>query len=137
MAVATIPDAERIVSDYLRSHADVVALATRVVGKTPDTVSTSWVRVTLLDAANEAGSRPERLIDYMLQLDCFAGATGGQPEANSLARTVRAVLHEMPGLQGGVVVTCVRFIGMARIPDTDFEPARERIVLTATVWMHG
>ena len=35
MSVALSPDAEKIISGYLRTHADVVALSARVVGATP------------------------------------------------------------------------------------------------------
>lgn len=133
-----IPYVEKIASDYLRDHPDVEALGARVVGKTPSSTSEPWVRVTQLDAANEPTSRPEHLIDYLIQFDCYAGSDGGQPEANLLTRTVRAALHDMPDADhDDAVVTDVRFTSMARIPDVEFEPARERFVLDATVYMHA
>jgi hypothetical protein len=136
MRTALIPDAEKVVSKYLREHADVVPLGTRFVGKTPDDITSSWVRVTQLDASPPPDSRADHLIRYLLQFDVYAGA-GGQPEANLNTRTIRAALNDMPGLHDDAVVTAVRFAGQLRRPDTDFENARERVILTAQIWAHA
>jgi len=132
-----IPDAEKVVGTYLRSHADIVALAARVVGKTPASTEAPWIRLTQLDARNER-TEHEHLIAYFLQLDCYAGSAGGQPEASTLARTTREALHEMQfATHADVVVSSVGFTGMARVPDTDVdEPARERFVLDSIVRLH-
>lgn len=129
-----IPDAEAVVTVYLR---DVTG--EQIVGKTPSDISTPWVRITQLNAINEADSRPERLINFVLQLDCFAGKEieGAQEEAADLARSVRSALAEMEGQHGDAIVTAVRFAGMPRIPDDSIEPARERYMLTAHVYMHS
>lgn len=131
-----IPNIEKIAGDYLRGHPDVAALGARVVGKPPSQTESPWVQLRQLDASDAPTSRAEHLINYLLQADCYAGKEGGQPEAVLLARTVRAALHAMPGVRDGVVITSARFTGMARIPDTDFESARERVVLTATIHAH-
>lgn len=135
-----IADLEKITSNYLRTHPTVTPLGTRLVGKTPtqDSGGTtgSWVRVTQLDARDQTRGAPDHLIAYLLQFDCYAGSTGGQPEATSLARTVRAALAAMPGTRDTVVVTSVRFTGHIRLPDTDFSPSRERVVLTAEIRAH-
>lgn len=132
-----IADSEILIGGWLRNHADVRAITTRVVSVTPSSTSTPWVRVIQLDARNEQSSVAEHLIDYMVQLDCFAG-TGGLAEASLLARTVRAAVIEMGGLTiSGTVVTGTRVLSMARIPDTDFEPAKERYALTVGAWAHG
>ena len=127
MALTLAPDVEKIVSDYLRTHADIVALNTRIVGKTPDNKSTSWVRVTKLD--NPQVNQPNWLRAFLLQLDCYAGATGGQPEANLLARTVEAVVWTLPN--AGVTI-----LGGPRDLDTDLEPARDRVITSADIRMH-
>jgi hypothetical protein len=97
------------------------------------------VRLTQLDAANEAISTPEHLINYLLQFDCYAGngENGGQKEASDLAGTIREALDQMPrvGVEGATV-TSVRFTGHARMPDTGFEPARERFIIDAVVILH-
>ncbi len=132
-----IVDIEKLVGGYLRSHPSVAMLGARVVGKTPDNVQSAWVRVTQLDDRAVGGSRSDHLIEYMLQLDIYAGANGGQPEASLLSRTVREALRTLPGERTGGVVTGVEFVGAIRIPDTDFEPARERFVRTLLVWAHA
>lgn len=135
MPLATVVDIERLVSDYLRTHADIVALSTRIVGKTPESKTTSWVRVTELDSPDMDISPVH--VESMVQLDCYAGATGGQPEVNTLARTVRAVLTTLPGTHPLGVVTGVRVQGGPRGLDTDLEPARDRKTLTAFIWNHA
>jgi hypothetical protein len=121
-------DAELTVGAYLRGRVD-----TRVVGRTPSDTSGTWVTVTMLDGRAVGDHRSDHLVDYLLQFDIYAG---GRPELWPLVNGVREALREMPGVHDGVVVTGVRFAGMARIPDTDFKPARERVILTATVWAH-
>lgn len=134
-----IPDIEKLTTAFLRAQPAVAAaVGRRIVGKSPDDKSTAWVRLTRLDARGEDGSQPEHLIDFMVQLDCYAGADNGQPEANLIGRTVRDALVAMPrAAHTGAVVTRVRITGDMRRPDTDLEPARERVVLTATVHAHS
>lgn len=137
-----IADLEKIASDYLRTHTAVAALSTRFVGKTPteDTGGThdAWVRVAQLAAPNVTRGPAEHLVAYLLQLDVYASDDGGQPEANTHARTIRAALHDdFPGQRTGAVVTNVRFTGHLRLPDTEFKPARERVVLTVEIRAHS
>lgn len=141
-----IADIEKLVSDFLRAHPAAGALGTRYVGKTPsqDTGGTTapWVKVTRLNAPNATGAPVEHLIRYLVQLDVYAGEdvpgeTHGQPEANQHATVIRAALHDdLPGQHGGAVVTAVRFTGDARLPDSAFQPPRERVVLSAQIWAH-
>lgn len=144
MTLVTIPDAEAVIGSYLREHPDIAALNARVAGTLPGAQSEQvapWVRLTQLAATDVGGV--ERLIDYLVQFDCYAGATAtrdyvGQAAASTLARTVRAVLKAVQGeTYGGVVITSVGFQSMVRLPDTDFEPARERFVLTAAIHCHA
>lgn len=137
-----IPDPERVLYTFLTGHAAVEDLGTRFVGRTPQETTfhedgrdkvLPWVRVTLLDARNASRAAREHLIDAMVQLDVYAGS---QADVLLHARTIRAALNDdLPGTQGDVVVTAVRFAGMLRNPDTDFEPARERVILTCEAWM--
>lgn len=128
-----IADIEKIVAGYLR---DAPELGSRVVGKTPSDLTDSWVRLTVINAPQDARSQADHLITFNLQLDCYAGSSGGQPEASLLARTVRELLIAIPGTYEETVVSGARITSMARIPDTGLEPARERFILTATVWAH-
>lgn len=139
MTLATVVDIERLVSDYLRTHADIVALSTRIVGKTPDSKTTSWVRVTEINAPQV--NQPDYLTEFMVQFDCYAGepgsASGGQPGANALARAVRAVVGTLPGTHALGTVTNVQFLGGPRGVDTDLEPARDYKTITALIWAHA
>lgn len=132
MTVAEVADLERVVADYLRAN-DVRTVALPPSEKQR---ASSWVRVILL-GVNDGGD-PDHIIRGMLQLDCYAGSSGGQPEATALAREVRALLKNLAGTQeDGVVFGEVRIIGHARIPDYDMEPSRERVILTATFVHHA
>jgi len=136
-----IPNVEKITADYLRSVTDA-----RIVAKTPDDTSTSWVRLQMLAAPDETDV--EHLIQFMVQLDCYAGKdvkgeTHGQPEAWELATTIREQLKAMrhtrlADTDDNLIAVCtqVKFVGMTRAPDADFKPARERFILTALIWMH-
>lgn len=129
------PDAEKIISGYLRTHADMQALEARVVGKTPQSTELPWVRVTQLD--DRSSHRSDHLHEFYLQFDCYAGADGGQPEASQLGRTVRELILAAHEASLDAVVTGSEIRSHARIPDPDLdEPARERFVITALVWMH-
>lgn len=132
-----IPDAEAICGAYLREQDSLVALSVNVATQLPRTFTRPWVRVIQLDNPAVNGSRTDHLIEYMLQFDCYAGSEGGSPEASLVTRTVREALRALPQASlDDAVVTGVQFISCPRIPDTDFEPARERYALSALVWMH-
>lgn len=123
-------DGEKLVAGYLRDD------GLRVVGKTPDSTATAWVRLTQLDA-RDLSEPKDHLVSYLLQLDCYAGKTGGQPEANTLGLAVRAALRDLPeAVLDDAVVAEARIVGHARIPDTEFTPARERVVVTVDVRAH-
>lgn len=130
MTLAAIPDIEKVVAYYLRDR-----IATRVVGKTPASVSDAWIKVTLLSAP---GTYPDHLIESLVQFDVYAGATGGQPEANGIAIELRQALGEMAEVaHADAVVTCVTIADQRRVADPDLEPARERVVLVARVYLHA
>lgn len=137
MSLTLAPYAEKIISDYLRGVDDLETLGCRVVGKTPDSTSEPWVRVTQLDDRAIGGIRADSHHEFYFQFDCYAGVDGGQPEANLLGRTVRAALVDAPNYSH----TAARISGVdirshARIPDLAVdEPARERMILTASIWI--
>lgn len=138
--LALIPDAPAIIGVRLREHPAVIQLGARVAGQIPKSFTQPWVKVTQLDALNVTGGRPEHLISFLLQFDCYAGsaADNAQEQASLLGRTIRAVLHDLADQSiDGVVVTEVTFTSDARIPDEAFEPARERVVLDADLRMHA
>jgi len=136
-----IPDMEKIVGDYLRADDDVTALGAKVTGRRLGTSTVPWVLVTQLDV-RDVGHGLEHFTDHLLQLDCYAGKTATQNEdgaavATDLGRTCRAVLHAMTRAADlDVTVAAVTFVGMARIPDTDLEPAMERVILSVELRVH-
>lgn len=133
-----IPDPERVLTAYLT--APLAVLGASVVDQTPDRTDDPWVRLTLLDAPARL---PDHLISAYVQLDVYAGHDSGEDaheDASLIARTIRDLLASdtiARAAHDGAVVTGSRVDGYQRLPDTAFEPARERYILTATVWMHG
>jgi hypothetical protein len=132
-----IPDAEKILTAHLA--AELADLGARVVGRTPGSTEEPWVRLTQLDAKTVDGSRSDHLIEFYLQADCYAGLDGGQSEASTVARRARDAFVAAPAAtHTGATVTGAEInSGPARMPDTDFEPARERYTLTATIWAYS
>lgn len=130
MAAVEIPDIEALIVAYLADF--------NVVPATPRQTDTGWVRLTLLDARQT--DTPDHLVDFYVQLDCYEGDNDppSSVEAFTLAKQVRAELVEMQLVtHAGAVVSGVEINGMSRLPDEDFEPARERYILTADVWAHA
>jgi hypothetical protein len=137
LSVVTVPDMRKIVSDHLRSHAEVTPFTNRVVAKPADNTATPWVRVRQINATDRHES--DYFGDCMFQCDCYAGATGGWPEANDLARAVRKALKLMPAAtHTGAVVTRVNIVGDTELEDPDVDdPARARRIVTATIYAHA
>jgi hypothetical protein len=127
------PPAEKLVAKYLRTETGL-----RVVAKTPDDTTISWVRLTQLAAPQQANSRADHLVAFYMQLDCYAGEDGGEPEADSMQRAVceaLARIDEADHADGEV--TAGRIENSTRNPDLELEPARERFIVTATVYAHS
>ena len=94
--------------------------------------------VTQLGAPQAPNTRVDHLVEFYFQIDCYAGATGGLPEAITLGRAVRAALVEMPNSEhDDAVVTATRIRGDRSLPDTAMEPSRNRVILTASCWIHA
>lgn len=141
MTAGVATDTTKATASFLREHAAVQDIVgRRVVVKTPSSVDDPWVHYTLLDQPKAGNSRTEHLTTALIQFDCYAGAHGGQPEAAALALLIRQLLAlVLPAttLPDGTTVTHVDIVGHMRMPDTDFEPERERVILTAQVTAHG
>lgn len=127
-----IYDAEKIVADYLRSDTGA-----RVVASPPDDKARAWVQLTEINAPQAANSPVDHLVAHYMQLDCYAGVEGGVPEANALAGAIRESLVELRNNgDHGVVITGAHIEGSHRDRDLSFKKARDRRVLTVTVWIH-
>lgn len=132
-------DLEQLVVDYLSSVTAVTALTDRIGTKTPPTIDDPWIRVQTLDDAQRAGSTALHVIDGLVQIDCYAGSTraGAKAEASTLALTVREAIAAMPAATGLLgVVTSARVPSLRPLPDPDFDPARDRYILTAEFVAH-
>lgn len=124
-----IENFEKLVADYLR-EADV-----RVRVTTPDDTNTGWVRLTLLNAPQE--DLADHFSGYYCQFDCYAGVDNGQPEVFELGGSVRTALRMIAAADHELgVVTGSRIEGYSRVPDAEMKPARERVIITATIWAH-
>ena len=138
--LALIPDLEALAGNVLRNHDAIIGLDARVAGRIPKSFTKPWIRVTQLDALKEPNSPIDHLISYLVQIDVWAGSETdhGQAEASLLARTARAVLMGLRGqVIDGVVIARVETRSMARIPDLDFDPPRERYLLSVEIWAHA
>lgn len=143
MVLDTIVDLERVTGDFLRDHADIAAFDARVSGQLPRSFTRPWIKVAQLDAKDAAstfGPKPEHLVSYLLQLDCYAGSdpNNAQAEASALARAARAALHTLPNQTlSGVTVANVIVVSHVHLPDMVFDPPRERYVLTVELHAHA
>lgn len=132
-------DMEKVIGTFLHDHNDISALNVRVASSIPTSFTRPWVKVNQLNATNVTNGQPEHLVEYYLQLDCYAGdGDSGREQASEISRTVRNVLKAAEGdTISDVVVTHVTFTSHLRLPDTAFEPVRERYVLDALIRCHA
>jgi hypothetical protein len=133
-----IPDAEGIVVGYLNGDATVTALGARAGTAAPREFTDARVLVRLLDAADRSFGM-EHLINHLFDFHCYASSVrdGASIESSLLARTVRAALVALRDTtRDDVTITDVRIVGSTRRPDTDFDPARERVILSAEIDLH-
>lgn len=133
--IAQVVDITKLTIAHLRDQESVTDIVSRrLVVSTPKDISTPWVRVVKLDALSTDPA--DHLTDFLLQLDAYAGESGGHPEAVRLGRAVRAALGNMPGVHDGAVVTGVQIRGDNESPDTDLKPPRDHVRLTVQVWAY-
>lgn len=129
-------DPEVAISSYLRD-----ALDARVSADPPpqrETFEDPWVQYVLLDAPSVGAA--DRLVAAFLDLDVYAGSGNDRAEASELARATRRAIVAIRGVvlaePEPVVFSKSEIDGYRRLPDEDFEKARERYIVTATIWMH-
>lgn len=129
-----IPDIEAIVTAHLKAE-----LVETVTGTTPRDTRQAWVKVTQIDVRNVSAPKSDHFNSFHIQLDCYASDNGPQyqGEAGDLFRSARAAMLALPDeTLTGAVVTAVTFGSSPRIPDTSFEPPRQRYVLDTYVYAH-
>lgn len=134
-----MPDLEQLVIDYLAGVTAVTAITDQIGTRTPLSIDDPWIKVTTLDDAQKPGSPTLHLIDGLVQIDCYAGSarTGAKAEASALALKVREAIVAMPAASGLLgVVTSARVPSLRPLPDEDFDPARDRYILTCELVAH-
>lgn len=134
MTVTLLPDIERLVSNYLRSNADVTALVGQhVYTVLPKDASAKFplVRLTRV-TGGPLFSQPLRYDEAHLQVDCWGGS---KLVAWQTAATIAAVLAEggLIGTQAEGVVVNVEVAGLQDLPDDSFDPPQPRWVLDVNV----
>ena len=131
----TVP-MEKVLRTYLGSL-DLDAAV--VVGETPKNIKQAWVKITQLDDRAVGVIDADHFHNHHVQLDCYASQDGsaGQGEAQALYAEVRAALVAMPAAEHDeATVTAVRFGACPRVPDSAFNPARQRYVIDAHIYAH-
>lgn len=129
------PDVEAIVCGYLRTALSMDRVGTR----TPPSTALPWLRVTLIDDSLDAKSSAERLVHAYLQIDCYGSSDRdfSSGEARDLARAARSALRVIQAASLSATFTGATGCSIRPLPDSEFTPARERYVLTATLHLHS
>lgn len=125
-----LPDAELLVTGFLRGHADIVALAAGVSTELPPEPTYPWLTVT------RVGGVPS-LAGYLdvAHLELLAWADT-KADAHQLGRTAEAAVLELPGPQTGGTVTDVRQIGEGMRWNPDPASDQPRYQLLVELYIH-
>lgn len=136
MTLRTMPDAERLLSAFLRLQPEVVDLvAQRVYTVLPDTKEWPLVRLQRIGGTSEGTPNDDALLRDVpaVQVDVYGGA---KALAWQVADTVRAAIQERA--RGAHPTGWVERVtlGAARyVPDPTFDPARPRVVFDVTMYL--
>lgn len=131
MPVRLLPSTEALVVAYLRASTDVTALIGTRIGTElyAGTGGAVWL-------SHVTGSEQVRnhLITSIVDIRSYGGSKG---DADLLARTVHAVMHDLPGVRPAGVVTGVEALTIPSwSPDDGFDPPRPRYLATYAVTVH-
>jgi hypothetical protein len=133
VSIPVLPDVEAVVIGYLKASSSVTAIvpAARIRGMLP--AGPPWPFLTV-HRVGGAPSVEQWLDSARIEVQAWSDSA---PQANLLARTVRAALHNMTGVYTGGVVTGVDDdVGPQMVPADDLTPAPFRYVATYTVHAH-
>jgi Protein of unknown function (DUF3168) len=127
-ALALLPDAERLVSSYLRSSSRIVALVgDRVYTAFPAQGGDAPLLLVQRVGGTPPLSQPLVVDTAQLQIDAYGGR---KVDAWTLAETTRAVLTELEGeVRPEGVVSAVRFLVLRYEPDATYPSPRPRYLL--------
>jgi hypothetical protein len=128
-----LPDAERIVADFLRAQPELAMLDGRIYTVLP--AAPSWPAVRVVRWGGQVIiNRPLWLETAMCQVDVWGG--GGKFEASLIARTMRALLAARLVAAEPQVVSAVAMGSLADDPDVTYQPARPRFRFDTYVTIH-
>lgn len=131
MAVRLLPSIEVLAVAHLRASTDVAAIAGSRIGTELYAGSDPAVWLTLVTGEERVDNH---LIAPMIDVRSYGGT---KAQADLLARTVHAVMHDMPGVHAQGVVTGVGTASLpAWNPDEGFEPPRPRYLGSYIVTLH-
>lgn len=139
--MASVPDAKKMVIDWLLADSGVRAIAsTRVYSVIPAVKKgASDNRFPLVRVVRVGGApmtRPLYIDRPHLQIDCFGG-----PEKTTweLAEAVMVRMDAMPGSHHSTegVVSAVVLLNVGDMPDTEFSPAKPRVRMDMRLATHA
>lgn len=131
MPVRMLPDAERLVADYLRGHADVAALVTtRVSTELPPQPVYPLVTLSRIGGVPAI---PNYLDNPRIEIYCWAT---GRQAARTLAATVQAAMFQIVGVRPLGTVTGAVEDGLGPRWDPDTRTNVPRYTLLFELYIH-
>ena len=131
MPVRLLPSTEVLVVAHLKAHADVAALVGARIGTELYSGAASAIWVSLVTGGEQVRNH---LVSAVVDVRSYGGS---KDDADVLARTVHAAMHEAPGAHATGVVTGVETLTLPSwLPDDGFEPPRPRYVATYQLSLH-
>jgi hypothetical protein len=131
MAVRLLPDVEILAVAHLKAAAEIVALVGDRVGG--ELYAGDSPAVWLSYVTGDERFR-NHLAAPMLDVRSYGGT---KAQASTLARTVHAVMHDLPGAHAQGVVTAVQAVTLPFwSPDEGFNPHRARYVGSYVITLH-
>lgn len=131
MAVRLLPPAEVLTVAHLKASADVTALAGSRIGTELYAGTDPAVWLSLVTGEERFRNH---LAAPVLDVRSYGGS---KVQADTLARTVHAVMHAMPGVHATGIVTGVAALALPWwLPDDGFEPPRPRYLGTYQLTVH-
>ena len=131
MPVRVLPSIETLVVAYLKASSDIAALVGTRIGTELYAGADPAIWLSLVTGDERFRNH---LVAPVLDVRSYGGSKG---DADLLARTVHAVMHDMPGVHPSGVVTGVDALTLPFwMPDEGFEPPRPRYIATYSCTMH-
>lgn len=116
---------------HLKASAEVAAIAGTRIGTELYAGSAAAVWVSLVTGEERVDNH---LVAPQLDVRSYGGS---KADADLLARTVHAVMHDLPGVHASGVVTGVDTLTLPFwLPDEGFDPPRARYVATYSITLH-